>query len=102
MVAAFVSGLTWERRPRYALWALFTLGLLAFALIVEFSVQLDRSMLFDWRRIVRDVDADWSQWHRHITSQGLIELARVLLPALCLGWLAQCAAPRRRRRLPDQ
>jgi hypothetical protein len=102
LVAAFASGLTWERRPRYGLWVLFTLAFLAFALLVDFCERLHGGVVSDWLRVVRRLVRDWSRWDRYIARQELIGLARVLLPAVCLGWLAQCAAPRLRRRVPDQ
>jgi hypothetical protein len=102
LIAALASGLTWERRQRYGLWVMFTVALCAFTLLVDYTERLGASAVYEWRFTFRNlIDG---RLHQAWRSAGLT-LERegpVVLPALCLGWLAQCLAPRRPRRVPDQ
>jgi hypothetical protein len=102
LATAIMGGLTWERRPRYGLWLLFAVGLCAFSLVADFTVQLEASVAVDWFRCLDALVAGRPAWYHFLPDGPLTGLGRIVLPAVLLGWLAQCAVPRRPRRMPDQ
>lgn len=102
LATAIVAGLTWERRPRYGLWLLFGTGLGAFFLVADFSELLDDSAAFDGYHYFQFMVDGRPRRARFYGSEGWEGLGRIVLPAALLGWLAQCAVPRRPRRVPDQ
>ena len=102
LAAAFVSGRTWERRPRYGLWLLFGAGFAAFFAIGDFSELLGVRPKLDVYRGVEALFAGRLERAADIAAYGKGDLLRIGLPAALFGWLAQCAVPGRPRRVQDQ
>jgi hypothetical protein len=65
-------------------------------------VLLGDSPMFDLSRCFEALADGRTQRAASIASESWVEWGRVVLPAALVGWLSQCAAPGRPRRVPDQ
>ena len=61
MVVAYVSGLSWERRPGIGLWDLLR-RLMALILLADFSESTRRSVVIEWHRSESELGYRLAAW----------------------------------------